>query len=379
MNRTKRLAAAGLSLCLAAALTAAPVGAAHTAPEVDTLWQLGILQGRAEGELALGENVTRAEAATLLYRITTGDVDGSGLSAPHLPAFSDVPIGDWYAPVVSWGAQEGHIGGRGDGSFGPNDPVTGWQMSAMLLRALGYTDEDGFSGPGWETDAAHYAALTGLTDGVTEPLDGPASRGLVSRLTHQALTGVATAGEDKRSTGQTLGQRHFGLTRSYPTHSLTPGDRFLLLDSTPHKQFDRYDELLVLLDGRAVLIRSEKGLVDELLAAAGGAPALYRVEALRGEQLSRASVPEEKLEQLRWAADGSLSITGGDWNTDGTGIRYEAGLDGYLPLAEGCRIYRVEGERFSPLTQKEVDGLQGWVAASDGRGYASLLYLLPTP
>ena len=45
--------------------------------------------------------------------------------------------GSWYSEAVSWAAQQGLIGGYGDGRFGPNDSVTREQMTAILWRYAG--------------------------------------------------------------------------------------------------------------------------------------------------------------------------------------------------------------------------------------------------
>lgn len=378
MNVYKRMTAAGLSLCLAASLSVPSAHAARPQSAADALAELGILQGRDEGGLALEAGITRAEAATVLYRITTGDVDGTRLTAPLSHPFSDVRVGEWYTAAIHWCVEQGWLSGHGDGSFGPQDPVTGMQMSAMLLRALGYDNGNDFTGPDWEQDTTHYTGLTGLNHGVDMPLDGPASRNLVAQLTHQALTDVAVARDDgsNRSTGQTLGQRYFGLDWEPELAELKPGARFLLLDSTPHKQFNQYDELVVLLEGRVVRIRTDKGLVTQGMAANG---ALYRADTLRGGQLSRVSAVTERLEQMNWAGESILSVVGGDWNDTGTGIVYAEGVSGYVPLADHCRIYQVEGGRVSPVRARDISQASGWVAASDSRGYPTVVYLLPTP
>ena len=47
-------------------------------------------------------------------------------------------------------ASLGIIDGRGDGTFGPNDQVTGAQAAKMILTMLGYrSDIEGFTGPLW--------------------------------------------------------------------------------------------------------------------------------------------------------------------------------------------------------------------------------------
>lgn len=63
-------------------------------------------------------------AALLLGGLPTAQAEESG--------FPDVAPGDWYAKPVTALAKEGYIGGREDGNFHPNDPIT----RAEFLRVL---------------------------------------------------------------------------------------------------------------------------------------------------------------------------------------------------------------------------------------------------
>lgn len=91
----------------------------------------GLMNGISATTFAPEESMTRAMLAAVLYRMAgTPVVAGTD-------SFTDTVRGSWYSEAVSWAAQQGLIGGYGDGRFGPNDPVTREQMTAILWRYAG--------------------------------------------------------------------------------------------------------------------------------------------------------------------------------------------------------------------------------------------------
>ena len=90
-----------------------------------------LMAGTGNNQFAPESNLTRAQLATVLYRIEgTPAVTGTD-------AFTDTPDGAWYGDAVLWASQQELIGGYGGGLFGPNDPVTREQMTTILWRYAG--------------------------------------------------------------------------------------------------------------------------------------------------------------------------------------------------------------------------------------------------
>ena len=52
-------------------------------------------------------------------------------------------------------------------TFGPNDPVTGYQALAMILRALGYDKNGEFTGTNWQVQTAAVGENRGITKNIT--------------------------------------------------------------------------------------------------------------------------------------------------------------------------------------------------------------------
>ena len=111
-----------------------------------------LMAGIGNDQFAPESNLTRAQFATVLYRIEgTPAVTGTD-------AFTDTPDGAWYSDAVLWVSQQNLISGYGGGLFGPNDPVSREQMTTILWRYAGSPAVDRASDYTDETSIASYAA-----------------------------------------------------------------------------------------------------------------------------------------------------------------------------------------------------------------------------
>ena len=159
------------------------------AEAAEVLTGMKVMQGYDDGSFLPQRNITRAQVATLIYRAVTGDVDDTqtGLYTDW-DKFDDVQADDWFAGYVNYCANGELIKGFTPDTFGPNKNVTGYQVLAMILRAVGYDQNDEFTGPGWEIRTATTAKELGLLKNVQETTLGqPASRELVAELIFQAM------------------------------------------------------------------------------------------------------------------------------------------------------------------------------------------------
>ena len=97
--------------------------------------ELGLIQGDNTGNLQLNKFITRAEAATILYRIMYGE----DTPEASKQVFDDVRQNDWVAGYAERLYEMKII--EGDGSkFRPDDNVTTAEWYTMLLRLAGYTN-----------------------------------------------------------------------------------------------------------------------------------------------------------------------------------------------------------------------------------------------
>ena len=101
----------------------------------------------------------------------------------------DKSISDDYAESVAVLNGMGVFKGYEDGSFKPEGNITGYEVLAMILRAVGYDKNNEFSGADWALHVAQTAQQLGVLDNVakTTDLNAPASRELVAELLFQGI------------------------------------------------------------------------------------------------------------------------------------------------------------------------------------------------
>ena len=161
------------------------------AEAVAVLNGMGVFKGYEDGSFKPEGKITRAEVATIVYRIYTADVaknDKSGLYATY-NKFSDMAGASWAAGYIGYCANAALVKGYPDGTFKPSGNVTGYEVLAMILRAVGYDKNNEFSGADWALHVAQTAQQLGVLDNVakTTDLNAPASRELVAELLFQGI------------------------------------------------------------------------------------------------------------------------------------------------------------------------------------------------
>ena len=78
----------------------------------------GLMNGYGGSRFGPGDPISRAQLVQLLHNL-------EGRPAVNfLLRFTDVPDGKWYAEALRWAASQGIVEGYGDGTFGPDIPIT---------------------------------------------------------------------------------------------------------------------------------------------------------------------------------------------------------------------------------------------------------------
>lgn len=132
---------------------------------VSTLVELGVIAGKDDGTYDPTGIVTRGEMAKMICVVLNGGKDPS-LGNVTKYSYTDA-VGHWAAPYIEYCAIRGIVAGKGDGTFGPNETVTGSQAAKMLLVAAGYQSAiEGFTGANWEVNTNVRANAVGLYDGL---------------------------------------------------------------------------------------------------------------------------------------------------------------------------------------------------------------------
>ena len=138
---------------------------------------INYLVGYADGTVRPNAPITRAEVATIFYRLMREEVRAK-LQTDEC-AYTDVDAGDWYCSAVATLTRGGFLKGYPDGSFRPNEPISRAELAVVLCRfdsAFGWIECDGgFSDTEGHWAKAHidFSATRGYVVGYPEGIFAP--------------------------------------------------------------------------------------------------------------------------------------------------------------------------------------------------------------
>lgn len=160
-------------------------------------YEKGLMSGMDAAAFAPYANTTRAQIAVIFYRMEGSPaVEGEN-------SFTDVVCGSgtaWFYDAVTWAQQNGIMGGYGNSSFAPNDPITREQLAAIFYRYAQYKGYDTTQGgmairefddyesiSDYAMGAMAWAVNTGLVKGDSNLLypKGTATRAEIAALFHR--------------------------------------------------------------------------------------------------------------------------------------------------------------------------------------------------
>ena len=99
-------------------------------PTLNTDDHYAYVMGYPDGTVRPMGNITRAEVATIFFRLLTDDSRAQFWATTN--AYSDVKSGDWFNNAVSTLSNAGIISGYPDGTFRPNAPITRAEMAKVV-------------------------------------------------------------------------------------------------------------------------------------------------------------------------------------------------------------------------------------------------------
>ncbi len=198
MNTVKKISSKAAALLLCLMLTAGspawllPASAQDTQmtdiigtpfqSAVSQLVEAGIVNGYPDGSFRPYNNLSRGEAAALIYR-AFGDPDLALYSNCY---FHDTSSKLWSAPYIYYCAGAGIVNGYPDGSFRPEAQVTYNEIITMIVRARGLGSGD----LAWPDGYIRSARSDGMLDSlyaVSLPSDG-------DRAANRGNTAILIAG-----------------------------------------------------------------------------------------------------------------------------------------------------------------------------------------
>ena len=140
---------------------------------------LGVLDGYGDGTFRPGTVLNRAQFCKMAVYAMNGSSELSRYRTVTI--FPDVKPSHWAAAYINMAAKgKDIISGYADGRFHPDRTVTVGQAVTILMRMLGYKDED--IGGIWPDSYMAEAATVGLTEGVSTNGSAGLTRAQAARL-----------------------------------------------------------------------------------------------------------------------------------------------------------------------------------------------------
>ena len=197
----KKLLAMVLALVMTLSLAVSANAAFKDVKDIDETYAesaavlngLGVFKGYEEKDGTFSfqpkNAITRAEVAAIVYRIYTQDVKDTYVkNYETYNKFGDMAGAGWAKGYIGYCANAALVKGYPNGTFVPSGKVTGYEVLAMILRAVGYDQKNEFTGADWALHVAEIAERQGILENVKGvDLNAPATREVVAELLFQAI------------------------------------------------------------------------------------------------------------------------------------------------------------------------------------------------
>ena len=183
-----------------------PVTPVDPSPALNYDDHVAYIIGYPDGNFYPNKNITRAETATMIYRLLTEARQKEIYTTVN--GFSDVDASKWYNEYVSSMANGGYVEGYPDGTFGGDKMITRAEFVTILVRFFGLTDADctfsDVSTSHWAykyiSTATAYGWLLGYEDGTFRP-DQAITRAeavtVINRILNRGVNETSNIGDAK--------------------------------------------------------------------------------------------------------------------------------------------------------------------------------------
>ncbi len=146
-----------------------------TTPLLNTSDHVAYVIGYPDGGVHPNATITRAEVATIFFRMLNEDVRDANYTKEN--SFTDVPADKWYSAAISTMAKLKIVTGDPDGSFRPNDCITRAEFAAIAARfdesaassVASFSDISGHWAARYISRAAELGWIKGYSDNTFRP------------------------------------------------------------------------------------------------------------------------------------------------------------------------------------------------------------------
>ena len=157
--------------------------------------------GYPDGQVKPGGSITRAEVATIFFRLLKQEIRDGNLT--RVNGFTDVQDGSWFQQPVSTMSALGILKGRTEERFAPNAPITRAEFAAICARfdtgvsdgCSEFTDLAGHWAREEIGKAASLGWIQGYEDGTFRP-DQSITRAEAMTMINRVLNRLPAAEED---------------------------------------------------------------------------------------------------------------------------------------------------------------------------------------
>lgn len=138
--------------------------------DVTYVFEKGIMNGTAQNRFDPAETTTRAMVATILWRIENSP------EAKTPSGYADVADSKWYSNAIAWMKEVGLTNGKGNNTFGTEDPITREELATFFYRYAAWKNGDmADSGK-----IAGYADFVKISDWAVKAMSWTNGKGLIT-------------------------------------------------------------------------------------------------------------------------------------------------------------------------------------------------------
>ena len=226
---------------------------------VSMLTTLGVIEGYEDGSFQPEGTVTRAEMAKMIFVVRNNTADDAAY-ANVSTTLTDIN-GHWAEGYIKFCESQGIIAGYGDGSFKPDEIVTGTEAAKMLLVLTGYEpSKAGLEGSAWATNTLKHAGAAGILDKVSTGLEAGLPRQWAAQMIYNTLSASRVIwSSDSNSfdnvlnggVKETVGRAYMGLYASVGTLVGIDLDEIVLAQNATDQQ--KSDPINTVWDGSTLV------------------------------------------------------------------------------------------------------------------------------
>lgn len=159
--------------------------------QIDKMVKKGILYGYPDGNFYPEKNITRAEMAAIIYRVTNS---GNIIDDNQENIFVDVDDEHWAKVYINAAYNNEIIVGDGNGRFRPEDNIKYEEAVKMIICALGQEEKVEHIRDDWAAGYLSYAEEKKITDGVKIEFDKIVDRENIAIMLYNGINNLKKYG-----------------------------------------------------------------------------------------------------------------------------------------------------------------------------------------